>query len=190
MSFRREDQVIANGNEIRIYSLLRGVAFERSLLYSIKSQDLCKEPVWKILSDLLGRDNLQSKIVLKKIEEREREIKDAMTNETRLKEEYENRIGGIKSDIETRQEEIEQLRKEKENLEKEMNNRISEIWNTLGLPIDLFTQTPTLKMTTDIEVPLPERYKLRLKFWEQLWLEQKKRVLRFIQTARPQRITG
>ena len=52
--------VIANGAEIRIYSPLRGAAFERSLLYSIKRQDLSKESLWKILSDLLHNDNLLS----------------------------------------------------------------------------------------------------------------------------------
>ena len=70
--------VIANGTEIRIYSPLRGVAFERSLLYSIKRQDLSKESIWMLLSRLLHNDNLQNRNVFKKIEERERQIKDAM----------------------------------------------------------------------------------------------------------------
>ena len=35
--------VIANGTEIRIYSPLRGVAFERSLLYSFNRPELDKE---------------------------------------------------------------------------------------------------------------------------------------------------
>ena len=60
--------VIANGTEIRIYSPLRGIAFERSLLYSIKRQDLDKEPAWRILSDLLHNDNLQNKNVFRKLD--------------------------------------------------------------------------------------------------------------------------
>ena len=137
--------VIANGTEIRIYSPLRGVAFERSLLYSIKRQDLGKESIWMILSSLLHNDNLQNRSVLKKIDEREREIKDAMANEERLKQEYDSKIEGIDSDIETKEEEIEQLKTEKENLTKEVEAKVSEIWVALGLPLDLFiipTATP------------------------------------------------
>ena len=138
--------VIANGTEIRIYSPLRGVAFERSLLYSFKRQDLSKESVWKILSDLLHNENLQSRNVLKKIDVREREIKDAMANEERLKQEYDRKIEGIDSDIETKEEEIEQLKKEKDGLVKEADTKILGIWNTLCLPLDLFRiPSPTLR---------------------------------------------
>ena len=137
--------VIANGTEIRIYSPLRGVAFERSLLYSFKRQDLGKESVWKILSDLLHYDNLQNRNVLKKIDEREREIKDAMINEERLKQEYDSKTEGIDSDIETKEEEIEQLKKDKERLAKEVETKISEVWSALDLPYALFRiPTPTL----------------------------------------------
>jgi len=130
--------VIANGTEIRIYSPLRGVAFERSLLYSFKRQGLSKEALWEILSDLLHNDNLQKRSVLKKIDEREREIKDAMANEERIKQEYDSKIEGIDSDIETKEEEIEQLKKEKEAIAKEVETKISDIWDALGLPRDLF----------------------------------------------------
>jgi len=138
--------VIANGNEIRIYSQLRGVAFERSLLYSIKRQDLNKESVWMTLSSLLHNDNLQNRNVLKKIDEREREIKDAMSNEERFKQEYDNKVEGIDSDIETKEEEIEQLKKEKKSLEEEVKIKISEIWNAIGLSLDfhrISTSTPS-----------------------------------------------
>ncbi|MDD3726676.1 MAG: type I restriction enzyme HsdR N-terminal domain-containing protein [Candidatus Ratteibacteria bacterium] len=130
--------VIANGTEIRIYSPLRGVAFERSLLYSIKRQNINKESDWKILSDLLHNDNLQSRNVLKKIDEREREIKNAMLQEEQIKEEYDTKIEGINSDIETKTEEIEQLKKEKDDLAKEVEIKKLEIWNGLNLPVDIF----------------------------------------------------
>ena len=143
--------VIANGTEIRIYSPLRGVAFERSLLYSIKRQELNKDSIWNILSDLLHNDNLRNRDVFKKIEERERQIKDAMVNEERLKEAYESKIEGIDSDIETEEEEIEQLKIERENLEKEEKTKISEIWNTLDLPLEFFRiPTPPIGMTTGV----------------------------------------
>ena len=141
--------VIANGTEFRIYSLLRGVAFERSLLYSIKRQELSKDSIWNILSDLLHNDNLRNRNVFKKIGERERQIKDAMVNEEGLQEEYNSKIEDIDSNIETKEEEIEQLRTERENLEKEVKTKVSEIWNALGLPLELFTiPTPSKGVKT------------------------------------------
>ena len=143
--------VIANGTEIRIYSPLRGVAFERSLLYSIKRQDLSEESIWTILSSLLHNDNLQNRGVLKKIDERERQIKDAIANEERLKQEYDSKIEGIDSDIETKEEEIEQLKIERGNLAKEAEAKVSEIWDVLGLPLNLFKipmPTPRGKTTS------------------------------------------
>jgi hypothetical protein len=144
--------MIANGTEIRIYSPLRGVAFERSLLYSIKRQDLSEESIWNILSDLLHNDSLQNRNVLKKIEERERQIKDAMANEERLKEEYESKIEGVDSDIETKEEEIEQLKIEGENLAKEAEAKVSEIWKAIGLPLDLFKIPPTPTAPSTVSV--------------------------------------
>ncbi|MFB3886641.1 MAG: hypothetical protein ACE144_15550, partial [Thermodesulfobacteriota bacterium] len=91
--------VIANGAEVRIYSPLRGVAFERSLLYSLNRQDLVKPTEWGVLSGLLSIDNLQKRNVLKLIDQREREIKDAMTNEESLKAEYDSTTEGIDSEI-------------------------------------------------------------------------------------------
>lgn len=126
--------VIANGAEIRIYSPLRGVTFERSLLRSLKREDLGKDLVWKILSDLLHNDNLQNRSVLKGIDEREREIKDAMVNEDSIKQKYYSKVEDIDSDIETKEEEIEQLKKEREGLAKEVETKIAEIWSTLDLP--------------------------------------------------------
>jgi len=61
-----------------------------------------------------------------------------MLNEERLKQDYDNEIEGINSDIETKEEEIEQLKTEKENLTQEVESKISEIWNALGLPPNLF----------------------------------------------------
>jgi len=149
--------VIANGAEIRIYSPLRGVAFERSLLYSIKRQDLGKESVWKILSDLLNNEDLQNRNVLKKIDEREREIKNAMANEDRLKQEYDSKIEAIDSDIQAREEEIEQLTSEKQRLTKEAETKVSEIWNTLGLTVDF--RIPTIAPHIGPLDPFPGRTK-------------------------------
>lgn len=65
-----------------------------------------------------------------------------MSNEERLIQEYNSKIEGIDSDIETKEEEIEQLKKEKEGLAKEVETNILEIWNALGLHLDLFRIPP------------------------------------------------
>ena len=136
--------VIANGTEIRIYSPLRGVAFERSLLYSIKMKDLSKESVWRTLSDVLHIENLKNRNVLRKINEREQQIKDAMANEEHLAKEYKDKVEIIDNNIETKEDEIEQLKGEKEGLEKELKTDISKIWDILGLPLELLkTYIPT-----------------------------------------------
>ncbi len=130
--------VIANGIEIRIYSPLRGVEFEKSVLYSIKREDIIKDSAWQVLSGLLGYEGLQNKNAIKVIEAREKEIKDTITEEEKIDEEYTGRIEGIDADIEAKEEEIEQLKKDRETLAKEMEKKKSEIWNSIGLPLELF----------------------------------------------------
>ena len=129
--------LLANGTEIRIYSPLRGVAFERSMLYSIKRQDLNKASTWNTLSRLLQNENLTNRTVLKAIEEREQEIKAAMSEEERVIEECKKRIEGIEIDIESKEEEIEQLKNEREILAKEAENKIREVWKSLDLPLEV-----------------------------------------------------
>ncbi|MCM8786381.1 MAG: type I restriction enzyme HsdR N-terminal domain-containing protein [Candidatus Omnitrophica bacterium] len=146
--------VIANGTEIRIYSPLRGVSFERSLLYSFKRQDLSKDAIWNLFSDLLHIDNLQNRNVLKKIDEREREIKNVMLKEEEVKHEYNSKIEGIDYEIETKEEEIKNLKKEKELLAKELKNKISEIWDAVGLPTDLFRSITSFEKTSIVVSPL------------------------------------
>jgi archaellum component FlaC len=150
--------VIANGSEIRVYSPLRGVEFERSLLYSVRRADVVDDSVWQILSGLLGYESLQSKNVIKLIEAREKEIKDTISGEEKIDEDYTGRIETIDSDVEAKEEEIEQLKKDRENLAKEMETKKSEIWNSIGLPLELIkiTQTATYAratptVTTDIQ---------------------------------------
>jgi predicted type IV restriction endonuclease len=142
-------KLIANGNEIRIYSPLRGISFEKSLLYSIHRKDLTKESVWNTISELLHNDNLLNRNVFRKISEREREIREAMISEERFNKELESKTEAIDSDIEKKEEEIDQLTKEKERLIKNIENRISQIWGSIGLPIDLYrVPLPTLQTRT------------------------------------------
>ncbi|MBU4377145.1 MAG: type I restriction enzyme HsdR N-terminal domain-containing protein [Candidatus Omnitrophica bacterium] len=142
--------VIANGTEIRIYSPLRGVEFERSILYSIKRENLAEDSIWDGLSSLLGYEALQNKNAIKAIEVREKEIKDTIAEEERIDGEYTEKIEGIDADIEVKEEEIEQLKKDREALAGGMEKKKSEIWNSIGLPLELFkiSQTGTYGHST------------------------------------------
>ena len=161
--------IIANGTEIRIYSLLPGIAFEKSLLYSIKRSNLNDALVWQILKSLLHKDNLQSKNVLKTIEERAREIRDAMAKEEHLKEEYDTSEDGIDSDIETKEDEIDQLRQEKERLRQDKENKIAEIWRSLDLPANNYTPIRGVGEHTAIKrASIPSGRKARKVFLKEL----------------------
>ncbi len=127
--------VLANGTEIRIYSPLKGVAFQRSLLYSFKRQDLASQHVWGKLSDLLHKDNLQNRVVLGKIEEREREIRNALATEESLRQKCDTELASIDRDIDSEEEEIRQLKEEKDRLAGELKAKTSEIWAELDLPM-------------------------------------------------------
>jgi hypothetical protein len=141
--------LIANGKEIRIYSLLRGIAFERSLLYSIKREDFSKDFAFKILTDLLKFENLNNKNAHQKVVERELEIKNAMSQEENLKNNIEQKVEEIESEIENKEDEIESLKQEKEKIEKEFEIKTSEIWNGLGLPLALFNNINTYVQSGD-----------------------------------------
>ena len=127
--------VLANGTEIRIYGQLKGVAFERSLLYAINRHDLTKERTWETVVALLGRASLENRDVFTKLNDREREIKEAMSSEQALTEECNRKIEGIESDIETKEEEIDCLKKEERRLEEDLHATISRVWDALGLPV-------------------------------------------------------
>jgi predicted type IV restriction endonuclease len=147
--------VLANGYEIRIYSPLRGVEFERSLLYSIKRKDIIKDSEWQVISGLLGYENLKNKTAIKIIEAREKEIKDTIAEEEKINEDYTEKIESIDADIEVKEDEIGQLRMNKEALTKEMENKKSGIWSSINLPLELFRikQLPPYMPSTRTDSP-------------------------------------
>lgn len=76
------------------------------------------------------------------------------TEEEKIGEEYTGRIEGIDADIEAKEEEIEQLKKDRETLAKKMEEKKSEIWNSIGLPLETFRipQTTTYVRTVSLGV--------------------------------------
>lgn len=128
--------ILVNGSEIRIYSPIKGVAFERSLLYVIERQKLTDKKWWGILSGFLCKENLQNGNASKSVEKREQEIKEVLSSEEHLEQEYEERIGCINGNIAIKKEEIGQLDKEKNTLSNELDTKIAEIRRPLGLPFE------------------------------------------------------
>lgn len=135
--------VLANGVEMRIYSPLRGVAFEKSLLYLIKRAEFLKEDAWGILRGLLGAESLNSRDVHTKLAEREKEIKKAISDEEEVRRQSRAALEGIKSDVEAKQEELEQKEEELQQLkakavqvEEAMHKQIAAVWGKLGLPLE------------------------------------------------------
>jgi hypothetical protein len=153
--------VIANGTEIRIYSPLRGVEFERSILYSIKRENLVEDSMWGILSSLLGYEALQNKNAIKVIETREKEIKDTIAEEEKIDGEYTEKVDGIDADIETKEEEIEKLKKDREALSEEMEKKKSDIWNSIGLPLELFKVPQTVTRGHPISAGATPEYMMK-----------------------------
>ncbi len=126
--------ILANGLEIKIYSPLKGIGFERSLLYSIERQKLTDSKWWSIISEFLDIKNLQNRNVIKAIEKREKEIKEALFSEEHLRQEYEENIEGVYNEMKTLKEEIERLNRKNEVFAKKLKNNISQIWDALELP--------------------------------------------------------
>ena len=126
--------ILVNGSEIRIYSPIRGIAFERSLLYVIERQKLTDKKWWGILSDVLCKENLQNGNASKTVEKREQEIKESLSSEEHLEQKHKEKIGHISRDIDIKKEEIRQLEKESEASANELNEEIDKIWRLIELP--------------------------------------------------------
>lgn len=134
--------ILVNGSEMKIYSLFKGTAFEQSLLYCIKREDIAKKENLDILNSLLSFSSLKNRKVLDIVNEREREIKEVIENEKDLRRDYASKIEGIKSDIQMKEEEIENFKQRIINLEKEINKKIEDIWKTISLPQPRYNGPP------------------------------------------------
>ncbi|MHB1439979.1 MAG: hypothetical protein ACYCSO_05245 [Cuniculiplasma sp.] len=126
--------ILVNGTEIWIYSPLRGVAFERSMLYAIKRENLSKESELQILDNLLSYENLKNRKVIEYVGLRENQIKDVMTKVDGIEDDLRNGIEGINEELENKKSEIEELEKEKLRLKEKVESNIRELWKTLALP--------------------------------------------------------
>ncbi len=144
--------VIANGKELRIYGQLRGVAFEKSLLYSIKGEDTAQESTWLLLSSLLGFENLRDKSAVKKVDERERQIKDVIEKEEQLRQEYKHRLDTISISIDEKEEEIEKLCVEEKEINDGLIKDIGSVWISIGLPAPALHISASVSVATENEL--------------------------------------
>ncbi len=69
--------VITNGEEIRLYSPLRGISFERSLLHSISQSEIAQERGIEVLSNFLSRKSLANGQANWHIDTRDKELREA-----------------------------------------------------------------------------------------------------------------
>lgn len=137
--------VLANGTEIQIYSPLKGIAFERSLLYSFRREDLLKD--WKTLKNLLGRKSLETGEVYNYVLDREKAVRKAVHREDSLEENYLTKETKVKQEIESLEGKLSAKRSILEQLEERKRASINQVWQDLGLlppsPPEEVTYKPT-----------------------------------------------
>ncbi len=130
--------VITNGEEVRLYSPLRGVSFERSLLFAINRENLERE--LPVIEKLLSRTNLTDGRVHDYIEVREKELRSAYAALDELAEKYSGLSEEINSDVATLEgkqddigSQIDAKRQELSRLENKQREETANIWKSLGL---------------------------------------------------------
>ena len=117
--------IIANGEEIRIYSpFMQGFPFEKRCLYVIKRKKLVDSI--DVLERFLSRESLVKVDVPKYIKEREEELKNAYKEVKGLQSHYKGEIKRI-------EEQIEGLNAKIKDLQSEQKEKIENIWKSLGL---------------------------------------------------------
>ncbi len=142
--------ILASGVEIRLYSLLRGIAFEKSLLYIIKIKEITQDCIWQKLVEILSHDSLKNRTAEQCIQKREREIKQVIEEETKLQLECDEKIENIVSMIDSKEDEIAALHYEKEQLSIELGKQCEMLWQHIGLHVpSLHRSTIDFSMDSD-----------------------------------------
>ncbi len=117
--------IIANGEEIRIYSpYMRNIPIEKTCLYVIKREELVDNI--DVLERFLSRESLVNADVPEYVKEREEEVKSVYKEAKRLQNHYEGETKKIEEQIEGLKTKISDLRRDNEE-------KIENIWKSLGL---------------------------------------------------------
>lgn len=107
--------LIANGEEIRAYSPMRGYSFRDSLLYCFKRKELSEEENQNVLEKFIGRNNLSNRETREFVRLREEEIVDLQLSIERLQGQFEQKRNEI-------EQQISRLSSHKNEIEKEIKN--------------------------------------------------------------------
>jgi predicted type IV restriction endonuclease len=126
--------VLANGTEIRIYTLMRAIDFKASLLHTIARADLAGEQAWKVLTEFMGYDSLRSGSANKAILRRESEIRDIISQEDALKDAYSAVVDVLDFQIEEEKKELALLEEKKHKDYDELRTKAAKLWSSIGLP--------------------------------------------------------
>lgn len=137
--------VLANGTEIQIYSPLKGIAFEKCLLYSFKREDLLRD--WRTLKNLLSRKSLETGETYNYVNDREKVIRKAIHKEDSLNEIFNAKEAKVKQEIESLEGKLNAKRSILEQLEEKKNATVNQVWQDLGLPQPLPPEEVTYKPT-------------------------------------------
>lgn len=132
--------VITNGEEIRLYSPLRGISFERSLLHSISQSEIAQERGIEVLSNFLSRKSLTNGQANWHIDARDKELREAYARLDELAEKCNASVEDVNADIagleEQRQEiddQIEAKYGERSGIEEQYRYQVAAVWHVLGL---------------------------------------------------------
>lgn len=123
------------GDEIRIYSPLGGIGFDRCLLHSIKRQELASDSAIEILRKFLSRESLVTKRVHQHVNERGTELRQAYEKLEKLNDDYGTLRENIYADMAKLEAQIESNRKEIDELEAKRQAEERDLWRQLGLPL-------------------------------------------------------
>lgn len=155
--------VVTNGEELRVYGQLRGVEFERSLLFKFERASLDNENEWTRLKSLLSRDALAKREAHQLIERREAQIRQVSDEEEELKENSRREEEGLRAEIESTKSKLRELEDRLLHSNSELQARIGQLWEGLGLPA--FTENvddePTTRIINEGGLDTPSRKKAR-----------------------------
>jgi hypothetical protein len=126
--------ILTNGEEIRIYSPIRGYSFPQSCLYTIKRKELNKDVNINILERFLSRENLTSRKIKDYISIRENEIVKKYQEIENIEEKFDLQTNHLFSEIDELTAQVEVKKMEINNIQEKKEQTIRQIYESMGLP--------------------------------------------------------
>jgi len=124
--------ILTNGEEIRIYSPLRGYGFPQSCLYVIKRKELNKDDNADILERFLSRENLTSRKVKEYISIRENEIVKKYQEIENIEEKFDSQKNHLLGEIDELTAQLEVKNTEINKIQEKKEYAIRQIYESMG----------------------------------------------------------